>query len=104
MQLIRNRLERIDIYSPVSKPDGYIGTTVKPELLGYVYADIQPVSEELSEERNGKTEKKSVKLILRPDAGVKCGDLAAIYSKSPNFEIKEIKRFSSHISVTAVTL
>lgn len=104
MQLIQNRLQRVDIYSPARIESGYIGTKCEPTLLGYVYADISPASSKLSEERGGKKEEESVKLILRPDAGVKCGDLAAIYSSSPNFEIREIKRFSGHISARAVRL
>ena len=91
--MIQNRLERIDIYGREEKESGYIGKTVKPKLLGYVYANIQPLSEKLTEERSGKTLRKSVKLILRPDA---------VYSKNPNFEITEIKRFHDHISATAV--
>lgn len=102
MDMIQNRLERIDIYGREEKESGYIGKTVKPKLLGYVYANIQPLSEKLTEERSGKTLRKSVKLILRPDAGVKCGDFVAVYSKNPNFEITEIKRFHDHISATAV--
>lgn len=104
MQLIQNRLQRVDIYTPARVESGYIGTKREPKLLGYVYADISPVSRKLSNEREGKAEEESVKLILRPDAGVKCGDLAAIYSGSPNFEIREIKRFSGHISARAVKL
>lgn len=104
MQLIQNRLQRVDIYTPARTESGYIGTKCAPELLGYVYADISPISRKLSDGRSGKTEEESVKLILRPDAGVKCGDLAAIYSNSPNFEIREITRFPGHISAKAVRL
>lgn len=104
MQLISNRLERVDIYSPARIQDSYIGTKSAPELLGYVYADIQPLTDEISEGSSGKVVRKRVKLILRPDAGVQCGDLAAVYGDSPVWEITEIKRFSEHLSVTAVHL
>ena len=104
MQLISSRLERIDIYTPVREQDSYIGTRLSPRLLGYVYADIQPVSDEISEGESGKIIRKRVKLILRPDAGVQCGDLAAVYGDSPVWEITEIRRFSEHISATAVHL
>lgn len=104
MQLIQNRLQRVDIYTPARVESGYIGTKRQPKLLGYVYADISPINSRLKDERGGKAEEESVKLILRPDAGVKCGDLAAIYSSSPNFEIREITRFSGHITARAVKL
>lgn len=104
MHLIQSRLKRVDIYTRESETDGYIGSKVKPVLLGYVYADVQPLSDKLSADMSGKTEKKSARLILRPDAGVKCGDLAAVFSGSPDCEITEVKRFSSHISATAVAL
>lgn len=104
MQLIKNRLQRVDIYSPERADSGYIGTRSEPKLLGYVYADISPITSEISDGRAGKTVKKSVKLILRPDAGVKCGDLAAVFGGSPCWEITDIKRFKSHISAKAVKL
>jgi len=104
VQLINSRLERVDIYSPDREKSAYIGTKSAPKLLGYVYADIQPITEEITENESGKTVKKRVRLILRPDAGVKCGDLAAVYSKTPDWEITEVKQFSSHISATAVHL
>lgn len=104
MQLIGSRLERVDIYAPDREQDSYIGTKSVPKLLGYVYADIQPLTDEISEGESGKIVKKRVKLILRPDAGVQCGDLAAVYGDSPVWEITEVKRFSEHISATAVHL
>ena len=104
MQLINSRLERVDIYSPDRQKDAYIGTASAPKLLGFVYADIQPLSEEMTEGESGKIAKKRVKFILRPDAGVKCGDLAALYKGAPDWEITEVKRFSEHLSVTAVHL
>ena len=104
MQLINNRLERVDIYSPDRESGGYVGTKSAPKLLGYVYAHVEPVTEELSQGESGKTEKKSVKLILRPDAGVKCGDLAALQKGLPVWEITEVRRFSQHISAAAVHL
>lgn len=100
--LMKNRLERIDIFAREETDSDYIGKTVKPKLLGYVYADVQPLSETLSDERSGKVLRKKVKLILRPDAGIKCGDFAAVYGKNPDFEITEVTRFSDHISATAV--
>lgn len=104
MQLINNRLERVDIYSCDRQESSYIGTQSAPKLLGFVYADIQPLAEEIIEGESGKNIKKRVKLILRPDAGVKCGDLAAVYGSSPDWEITEIRQFSGHLSATAVHL
>ena len=104
MQLINGRLERVDIYSPDRQENGYIGTESAPKLLGFVYADIQPLSEEITEGESGKIVRKRVKLILRPDAGVKCGDLAALYNGTPDWEITAVRRFSEHLSATAVHL
>lgn len=104
MQLINKYLEKVDIYSPARENSDYIGTKSAPKLLGYVYADIQPVTEEIVGNESGKTVKSKVKLILRADAGVKCGDLAAISSKTPDWEITEVKQFTDHISATAVHL
>ena len=104
MQLINGRLERVDIYSKGRQESGYIGTESAPTLLGFVYADIQPLSDEVTEGESGRIVRKRVKLILRPDAGVQCGDLAAVYGGTPDWEITEIKRFSEHMTVTAVHL
>lgn len=104
MQLINGRLERVDIYSNVRQESTYIGTEPAPTLLGFVYADIQPLSDEVTEGESGRIVRKRVKLILRPDAGVQCGDLAAVYGDTPDWEITEIKHFSEHMTVTAVHL
>ncbi len=102
--MIQSRLKQVDIFSPTREASGYVGTKMKPTLLGFVYADIQPVTDEISEEMAGITNKKKIKLILRPDAGVQCGDLAAVYGKSPDFTVTEIKHYSTHMAVTAVSL
>lgn len=104
MQLIKGRLDRVDIYSRGIQDSNYIGTESAPELLGFVYADIQPISDEISEGESGKIIRKRVKLILRPDAGVQCGDLAAVYGETPDWEITEVRCFSDHISAVAVCL
>ena len=104
MQLVNRRLERVDVYSPDRRKNGYIGTESAPELLGFVYADIQPVAEEIIEDESGKICRKRVKLLRRPDAGVQCGDRVAVYGNAPDWEITEIKRFSGHISAMAVHL
>ena len=100
MQLINNRLERVDIYSPDREKSSYIGTKSAPKLLDYVYAHIQPLTEETTEGESGKREKKKMKLILRHDAGEKCGDLVATDKGLPVWEITEIRRFSQHMSAT----
>lgn len=92
MQLIRNRLKRIDIYSTARVVDEYIGTKAAPVLLGYVYADIQHLPDELNCENGGNTIKRRAKLYCRRDAGVQCGDLAAVYSKKPDCRVTSIKR------------
>lgn len=92
MQLIRSRLKRIDIYSPKRAADDYIGTKAAPVLLGYVYADIQHLPDELNRENGGNIVKRRAKLYCRRDAGVQCGDLAAVFSAKPDCRVTNIKR------------
>lgn len=90
MQLIRRNLKRIDIYSPETEGSGYIGKKLKPKLLGYVNAEVQP-DEETSEERaEGFSVYTTARLYMRPDAGVKCGDLAAVFSDKPDCRITAV--------------
>lgn len=100
MQLIRSRLKRIDIYSPTRAADDYIGTKTSPTLLGYVYANIQHLPDELSLENGGRTVKRRAKLYLRRDAGVQCGDLAAVYSAKPDSRITEVQRRGDYLAAT----
>ncbi len=104
MQLLQSRLKRVDIYNVDCAATDYIGSAPVPVLLGFVYADIQRVKSGTAEERQGKREKKTLRLILCKDAGVKCGDLAGIYGDEPDYEITEVQHFSDHISATAVKL
>lgn len=104
MQLIQSRLKKVDIYSLGSTESDYIGTEPQPDLLGFVYADIQQKNSNAVQERGGKREKKTLCLILRPDAGVKCGDYAGVYADGPDYEITEVQQFSDHITATAVEL
>lgn len=104
MQLIQSRLKKVDIYTVAAKESDYIGSKPVPNLLGFVYADIQQIKSSTADERAGKREKKSLRLILRRDAGVKCGDLAGVYGDEPDYEITEVNHFPDHISATAVML
>lgn len=104
MQLIQSRLKKVDIYTAGKTESSYIGSETAPLLLGFVYADVQRIKNSTAAERGGKREKKSLRLILRKDAGVKCGDLAGVYGNTPDFEITEVQQFSDHISATAVAL
>lgn len=99
-----NRLKKIDIYSPEEIPDGYVGTKTEPKLLGYVYADVQANTEALEDRREGTAARRSVRLFLRPDAGIKCGDLAAVYGKSPDSRITEVRRAREYVAATAERL
>lgn len=102
--MINSRLKRIDIYSRETEKGDYVGKRLREKLLGYVYADVQPLHEEVSDDNEGKRIKRRYRLIMRPDAGVSCGDLAAIFGKAPDFEIREIIRYSTHISAEAVSI
>ena len=104
MQLIQSRLKKVDIYTVLKTESDYIGSESVSTLLGCVYADIQRLKSNTADERPGKSEKRTIRLILRKDAGVKCGDLAGVYGDEPDFEITEVKQFSDHISATAVSL
>ncbi len=104
MQLVRSRLRRIDIYSANRTEDDYIGTKCSPKLLGFVYADVQPLAEQFVSENGGQTVKKQAKLYLRPDAGVQCGDLAAVYTSKPDCRITEVRRAGEYLAATAVHL
>ena len=90
MQLVRRNLKRIDIYSPETVESGYIGKKLTPKLLGYVNAEVQP-DEETSEKRTeGFSVYTTARLYMRPDAGVKCGDLAAVFSDKPDCRITAV--------------
>ncbi len=100
MQLIRSRLRRIDIYSPVRTADDYIGTKAAPALLGFVYADVQQLPDELNEENGGQSVKRRAKLYCRRDAGVQCGDLAAVYSAKPDCRVIAVRRAVDYLTAT----
>ncbi|MCM1333572.1 MAG: hypothetical protein NC084_08895 [Bacteroides sp.] len=99
-----NRVKKIDIYSPGEVADPYLGTRIEPRLLGYVYADVQGNAETLENLREGTRERRGVRLFLRPDAGIKCGDLAAVYGKAPDSRIIEVRRAGEYVAATAERL
>ncbi len=96
-----NRLRKIDIYAADEAAGDYIGTKTEPRLLGYVYADVQSDARSAENRREGMAEKASVRLFLRPDAGVKCGDLAAVYGKAPDSRITEVRRSREYVAAVA---
>lgn len=100
MQLVRSRLRRIDIYSSARTADDYIGTKTSPVLLGFVYADVQQLPEELDEENGGQSVKRRAKLYCRRDAGVQCGDLAAVYSAKPDCRVTAVRRTGDYLAAT----
>lgn len=101
MQLIQKRLKRVDIYSAGQSDSGYIGKKPEPTLLGFVYADVQPIEEKMKDELGGTAQYSKARLLMRPDAGVKCGDYAAVFGNTPDCRITEIKRGSSGLSAIA---
>lgn len=98
-----NRLRKIDIYAAEETESGYIGKTV-PKRLGYVYADVQSDICAAERAREGTAEKAGVRLFLRPDAGIKCGDLAAVYGKTPDNRITEVRRTRDYAAAVAERL
>ena len=101
MQLIQKRLKRVDIYSAGQSDSGYIGKKPEPTLLGFVYADVQTLEEKMKDELGGTAQYSKAWLFMRPDAGVKCGDYAAVFGNTPDCRITEIKRGSCGLSALA---
>ncbi|MBQ8614436.1 MAG: hypothetical protein IJ416_09505 [Ruminiclostridium sp.] len=102
MQLVQNRLEKVDVYETINTKGTYVGSETTPMLLGFVYADIRPVTKELDKGHGGRAVRRSVKLIMRPDAGVSCGSLLKLKGNGLFWEVTEIKYYSDHISAVAV--
>lgn len=89
MQRTQRRLRRINIFTPSSQDSGYVGKRTVPTPVGYVYAEVFPEKSVLSDERDGKRTSAGATLVLRRDAGVKCGDLAGIYGDDPDSRVIE---------------
>jgi len=66
-----------------------VGKHTVPTPVGYVYAEVFPEKSVLSDERDGRRTSAGATLVLRRDAGVKCGDLAGIYSDDPDSRVIE---------------
>ena len=98
MQLTQKMLKRINIFSPGVKYSGYYGSGSAPEPLGFVYAQVVGDKTQASEERRGCTTDRTATLLLRPEAGVKCGDLAGVYGDKPDSRIVGITRYPGHIT------
>ncbi len=104
MNPVQKNLKRVNIFSPDRTDGGYVGKKTVPKLLGYVYAEVFPGSEKLSDERSGQTKSSGATLILRRGAGVSCGDLAGIYGESPDSRVTEIIRSQNHVTARTVRL
>ncbi len=104
MRPINSRLRKIDVYSAAEMPDGYIGTKIEPTLIGFIYADVQPQADKLEENREGVSVSQNARLFLRPDAGISCGDLVALYGSKPDCRITEVKRAREYAAATAVRI
>ena len=90
MQLIRRNLKRIDIYAPDRTDSGYVGKKLSPRLLGYINAEVQPEELKASEKTEGLSVYTAARLYMRPDAGVKCGDLAAVFGGKPDCRVVSV--------------
>ena len=99
MNLTQKTLKRVNIYSSSRVSSGYVGTKSAPSLLGYVYAQVFPEKETLSDELGGQKKSGGATLILRREAVVCCGDLAGIFGDDPDSRITEIRRFPDHSTV-----
>lgn len=98
MQLTQNRLKRVNIFSDAVTDSGYVGKKRAPALLGFVYAEVFPSAEKLSDERRGTKISSGATLILRREAGVKCGDLAGIYGEAPDSRITQVEIYPGHLT------
>ena len=104
MNPVQKNLKRVNIFSPDRTDGGYVGKKPAPTLLGYVYAEVFPSSEKLSDERSGQKICSGATLILRRGAGVSCGDLAGIYGETPDSRVTEIIRSPNHVTARTVRL
>lgn len=90
MQLTRRNLKRIDIYAPDKAESGYVGRKLSPRLLGYINAEVQPDELKALEKTEGLSVYTAARLYMRPDAGVRCGDLAAVFGSKPDCRVTSV--------------
>ena len=89
----------MNIFSDTLTDSGYIGRKRSPALLGFVYAEVFPEKETLSDERRGTQISSGATLILRREAGVRCGDLAGIFGEQPDSRVTQVERYPGHLTV-----
>ena len=99
MQLTQCRIKRVNIFSNALADSGYVGRKRDPALLGFVYAEVFPSKETLYDERRGQTASSGATLILRREAGVKCGDLAGVFGDAPDSRVMQVERYPGHLTV-----
>lgn len=99
MQRTQRMLRKVSVYSPAETDSGYVGRRVVPDRVGFVYAEVFPDKSELSDERDGKRKKDGATLVLRRDAGVKCGDFMGVYSESPDSRVTAASIYPGHLTV-----
>ncbi len=99
MQLTQRMTKKVNIFSPSVQSSGYVGKKTVPIPVGFVYAEVFPEKSSQSEERSGRRTRLGATLIMRRDAGVKCGDLAGVFGEQPDSRICEVSVFPGHISV-----
>ncbi len=104
MQLAQKTLRRVNIFSPVTSDNGYIGHSSSPKPLGFVYANVCADKVALDSERRGRMPRRGATLILRREAGVACGDLAGVFGDEPDSRILEVTRFPNHITARTESL
>ncbi len=98
MRLTERFMKKVNIFSPSLSDSGYVGKKVTPSPVGFVYAEVFPDKTTLSDERGGSRENSGAVLVLRRDAGVKCGDLAGVFGDAPDSRVTEVAVYPSHIS------
>ena len=99
MQTSQRYLRKINIYSPSETAGDYVGTKIVPEPIGFVYAEVFPEKSVLTKERDGKRTGAGATLIMRREAGVKCGDLAAVYGNTADSRVIEARIYPGHLTV-----
>ncbi len=104
MQRTQNRLRKVNVFAPCASPSGYVGRKIVPEPVGFVYAEVFYGKSVLKDERDGKRTEDGATLILRREAGVKCGDYMGIYSDAPDSRVTETSIYPGHLTVRTVRI
>lgn len=99
MQRTQRLLRKVNIFAPSETAGNYVGKKIVPELVGFVYAEVFPEKSELKDERDGKRTTAGATLIMRREAGVKCGDLASVYGDEADSRVISAQIYPGHLTV-----